>query len=50
MRITSGEFDAFEKDVAASLERVGMKEKERKEMLEIVESARWSIVEASGSR
>jgi len=45
MQISAAQFDAFVKDVAASLEHVGVKEKERKEMLEVLQSARGSIVE-----
>ena len=45
MRITGAEFDAFVRDVGVSLQQVGVKEKERKEVLEIVQSAKGSIVE-----
>jgi hemoglobin len=49
MRITPAEFDAFAKDIAASLDKAGVKTNERKEVLEIVESARGSIVEQAGT-
>jgi hemoglobin len=45
MRIMVPQFRAFAKDLAASLDAAGVKEKERKELLEIVESARGAIVE-----
>jgi hemoglobin len=50
MRITGREFTAFVKDVGASLDAAGVKQKERKELLEIIDSARGSIVEQSGPR
>src|SRR5688500_18981161 len=37
MNITRGEFDAFVGDVRASIEKAGVKEKERKELLAIIE-------------
>ena len=45
MRITSPQFRAFARDLAASLDAAGVKEKERKELLEIIDSARGAIVE-----
>jgi hemoglobin len=50
MRITTPQFKAFAKDLAASLDAAGVKEKERKELLEIIDSARGSIVEKAGTR
>jgi hemoglobin len=50
MSITRGEFDAFVADVRASLETVGVKEKERKELLAIIESARGTVVESPQRR
>ena len=50
MRITRGEFDAFLADAAASLEKLGVKEKERKELLAIFESARGTVVEQHRAR
>jgi len=50
MRITPPQFRAFAKDLAASLDAVGVKEKERKELLEMIESARGSLVEQPGTR
>lgn len=50
MQISDREFDAFTKDLQASLEQAGVKAKERKELLEIVESARGTIVEAAKAR
>jgi len=46
MHLTAKEFNAFVKDCRASLEHAGVKDKERKEVLEILESARGSIVES----
>ena len=45
MQISSAEFTAFVKGFQASLEHAGVKAKERKELLEIVESARGTVVE-----
>ena len=50
MRITPLEYTAFVKDVAASLDAAGVKEKERKELLAIIESARGTIVERPTTR
>ena len=50
MRITPAEFNAFAKHVGASLDRAGVKAKERKEILAIVESARGTVVEVPGTR
>jgi truncated hemoglobin YjbI len=46
MRITAQQFKAFAKDLGASLDAAGVREKERKELLEIIESGRGAIVEA----
>jgi hemoglobin len=45
MRITPPQFRAFARDLAASLDAAGVKEKERKELLEIIDSAHGTIVE-----
>jgi hemoglobin len=44
MRISQGEFAAFAKHLQASLEQAGVKEKERKELVDILESTRGTIV------
>ena len=50
MNITRGEFTAFTEHVRASLEKAGVKEKERKELLAIIESARGTVVESRATR
>jgi len=45
MRITAPQFRAFAKDLSASIDAAGVQEKERKELLEIMESTRGTIVE-----
>ena len=50
MNITRGEFDAFAADCRASLEKTGVREKERKELLAIIESARGTVVESRATR
>ena len=46
MQITNAEFDAFVKDVKASLAARKIAEKEQKEFLDMVESTRGVIVQA----
>jgi hemoglobin len=50
MRISAAEFGAFVTDVEQSLEAAGVKEKERKEVLEIIKSAKGTVVEQPPSR
>jgi hemoglobin len=50
MQIRPAEFAAFVKDVRAALEQAGVKEKERKELIAIIESARGTIVEQPATR
>ena len=45
MHITDAEFDGFAADLKASMEKLGITEKEQKELLETVGSARGAIVE-----
>jgi truncated hemoglobin YjbI len=45
MQITGAEFDAFVADAAASLDHLEAPQKERKEVLELIEAARGTIVE-----
>ena len=45
MRISAAEFGVFVTDVQQSLEAAGVKEKERKEVLEIIKSAKGTVVE-----
>ena len=45
MRITDTEFDAFASDLRASLDRLAVGEKEQKELMETIESARGAIAQ-----